>query len=220
MGVYKHRPPPRPPVCLLLLPSWREHFSLTFPDLASIVVQLLSCSWLFCDPARLPSPWNFPGKNTGVGCHFLLEEIFLSQGSGSHKPTSCVFCAGRQVLYNWATREVLASITYGQTLFFWVSRDAGFHILGWCWLSSAPFLVKHFHNPVSLLNRFHWICTSTCHLSFLPLATSVSCPIWESSATCGYYVLEMGLVQIQPSSSDKTHNRFPRLSTKEAKVAC
>ena len=23
-------------------------------------------------PARLLYPWNFPGKNTGVGCHFLL----------------------------------------------------------------------------------------------------------------------------------------------------
>ena len=24
-------------------------------------------------PARLLSPWNFPGKNTGVDCHFLLN---------------------------------------------------------------------------------------------------------------------------------------------------
>ena len=24
---------------------------------------------------------NFPGKNTGVGCHFLFQGIFLSQGS-------------------------------------------------------------------------------------------------------------------------------------------
>ena len=26
-------------------------------------------------PARLLCPWNFPGKNTGVGCHFLLQGI-------------------------------------------------------------------------------------------------------------------------------------------------
>ena len=25
-------------------------------------------------------PWNFPGKNTGMGCHFLLQGIFLIQG--------------------------------------------------------------------------------------------------------------------------------------------
>jgi len=30
---------------------------------------------------RLISPWDFPGKNTGVGFHFLLQGIFLTQGS-------------------------------------------------------------------------------------------------------------------------------------------
>ena len=24
-------------------------------------------------PTRLPYPWGSPGKNTGVGCHFLLQ---------------------------------------------------------------------------------------------------------------------------------------------------
>src|SRR5574341_867431 len=24
-------------------------------------------------PTRLPPPWDSPGKNTGVGCHFLLQ---------------------------------------------------------------------------------------------------------------------------------------------------
>ena len=27
-------------------------------------------SW---QPTRLPCPWDSPGKNTGVGCHFLLQ---------------------------------------------------------------------------------------------------------------------------------------------------
>ena len=31
--------------------------------------------------ARLLCPWNFPGKNTGMGCHALLQGIFLAQGS-------------------------------------------------------------------------------------------------------------------------------------------
>ena len=31
-------------------------------------------------PARLLYPWNSPGKHTGVGCHFLLQGIFLTQG--------------------------------------------------------------------------------------------------------------------------------------------
>ena len=27
----------------------------------------------FWQPTRLPCPWDSPGKNTGVGCHFLLQ---------------------------------------------------------------------------------------------------------------------------------------------------
>ena len=29
---------------------------------------------------RLLHPWDFPGKNTGMDCHFLLQEIFPTQG--------------------------------------------------------------------------------------------------------------------------------------------
>ena len=31
-------------------------------------------------PARLLCPRDFLGKNTGVGCHFLLQGIFGTQG--------------------------------------------------------------------------------------------------------------------------------------------
>ena len=30
---------------------------------------------------RLLCPWDCPGKNTGVACHFLLQEVFPTQGS-------------------------------------------------------------------------------------------------------------------------------------------
>ena len=32
-------------------------------------------------PAKLLCRWDFSGKNTGVGCHFLLQGIFPMQGS-------------------------------------------------------------------------------------------------------------------------------------------
>ena len=32
-------------------------------------------------PARLLCPWDSPGKNTRVGCYFLLQGIFQTQGS-------------------------------------------------------------------------------------------------------------------------------------------
>ena len=34
--------------------------------------------------ARLLYPWNFSGKNTEVGCHFLLQGTFLIRGSNPH----------------------------------------------------------------------------------------------------------------------------------------
>ena len=43
---------------------------------AAAAKSLQSCPTL-CDPiqqsTRLPHPWDSPGKNTGVGCHFLLQ---------------------------------------------------------------------------------------------------------------------------------------------------
>ena len=35
-------------------------------------------------PARLLCLWDTPGKNTGVGYHFLLQGIFLTQGANVH----------------------------------------------------------------------------------------------------------------------------------------
>ena len=31
-------------------------------------------------------PWDFPGKSTEVGCHFLLQRIFPTQGSNAGLP--------------------------------------------------------------------------------------------------------------------------------------
>ena len=31
-------------------------------------------------------PWDFPDKNTGVGCHSLIQGIFLTQGLKTNSP--------------------------------------------------------------------------------------------------------------------------------------
>ena len=36
--------------------------------------------------ARLLCPWDFPGKNTRVGCHFLLQGIFPTEGTELSSP--------------------------------------------------------------------------------------------------------------------------------------
>jgi len=35
-------------------------------------------------PGESLCPWNSPGENTGVDCHFLLQQIFLTQGLNPH----------------------------------------------------------------------------------------------------------------------------------------
>ena len=44
--------------------------------------------------ARLRGSWNFPGKNTGAGCHFLLQGIFLTQGSNPLSASSLALAGG------------------------------------------------------------------------------------------------------------------------------
>ena len=62
-------------------------------------VKSLSRAWLFATQwtvacTKLPCPWDFLGKSTGVGCHFLLQGIFPTQGSNPDLP----HC--RQTLYH------------------------------------------------------------------------------------------------------------------------
>ena len=68
-----------------------------------------SFSWSFYLSNFVVTPWTvahqvslsmgFSSKNTRVGCHFLLQRIFLTQGLiwGSF--------IGRRILYHWATSE-------------------------------------------------------------------------------------------------------------------
>ena len=61
-------------------------------------MKLLSRVRLFATPwtvacTRLLRPWEFLGKTTGVGCHFLLQGIFPTQGSNP----GLLHC--RQILY-------------------------------------------------------------------------------------------------------------------------
>ena len=55
-------------------------------------------------PARLLCPWHTPGKNTGMGCHFLLQGIFPTQETnpGLLHCWQRLLPSGRP----WAIREV------------------------------------------------------------------------------------------------------------------
>ena len=63
-------------ICTWSVPSGFLRAALASTQLLRVCV--LSCVQLF------RAPWNFPGKNTGVGCRALLQRIFPPQGSNLH----------------------------------------------------------------------------------------------------------------------------------------
>ena len=58
-------------------------------------VRLFATPWTVAQQAPL---WNSPGKNTGVGCHFLLQGIFPTQGLklGLLHCRQTLYCLGHQ----------------------------------------------------------------------------------------------------------------------------
>ena len=70
-----------------------------YPIVSSLILQFLSslcsrhcvCSHSFGSDSLRPHglsrflcPWDSTGRNTGVGSHFLLQGIFLTQGLNTH----------------------------------------------------------------------------------------------------------------------------------------
>ena len=70
-------------------------------------------------PTRLPRPWDSPGKNTGVGCHFPRDPVLqinlgqmaaislaLSEKEWKHKRNTTLFC-----IYSPAARQVASVVS-------------------------------------------------------------------------------------------------------------
>ena len=79
-------------------------------------VQLSATLWTIAC-TRLLHPWDFLGKSTGMGCHFLLQAIFLAQGSNP----GLLHC--RQTLYRLSPQGGPNSDLRTQTSSFptWIS---------------------------------------------------------------------------------------------------
>ena len=79
----------------VFVPRLGKFSALFLPSRAVLICPVVSNSlrprglW----PTRLLCPWDSPGKNTGVGCHALLQGIFPAQGLNPGLP----HC--RQILY-------------------------------------------------------------------------------------------------------------------------
>ena len=66
---------------------------------------------------RLRCPWDYPGKNTGVGCHFLLQcrkvksESEVASASTGQRPLDCPVPARVTSLVGYLVSEALSGPT-------------------------------------------------------------------------------------------------------------
>ena len=94
-----------------------ELWGVTLFICVCVCVCVLSCVWLFVAPwtvARHLCPWDLPGKNTGVGCHFLLQGNLPSPGT---EPTSLVLPALSRGFFTTAPLWEVTSFFYVAGLF-------------------------------------------------------------------------------------------------------
>ena len=89
-------------------------------------------------PTRLPCPWDSPGKNTGVGCHFLLQcmkvksesvvaQLFLtlSDPTDCSLPGSCIHRILQARVLEWVT-IAFSNLTSQILRKYFVSRYAAY----------------------------------------------------------------------------------------------
>ena len=122
---------------------------------------LLSCVQHFAvpwtvQPTRLLCPWDSPGKNTGVGIHYLLQGIFLTQGLNLGLP----HC--RKILYHLNHKTTDRQMKLG---IFSFSLKGSISQLLWSiassitlvcpWVGKIPWRRKRLPIPVLWPGEFH-----------------------------------------------------------------
>ena len=99
-------------------------------------------------PARLLRPWDFPDKNTGVGCHFLLQGIFLNQGSNPyllHWQADSLLLS-HQGSTAWHTKVPSAAVSILQT-YHWPSSTFALNFYEFFLFSPSPSQLSE-HRPL------------------------------------------------------------------------
>ena len=120
--------------------TWLSNFHRTFKLLCrcesesfSVMSDCLPSHGL--KPTRLPFPYDFPSKNTRMGCHALLQGIFPTQVSNL-----CLLCPLHY-------RQILYPLSYlGSPLYGWNKFD-----YSWTLLRKLPLAV--IHSSKQMINR-------------------------------------------------------------------
>ena len=117
------------------------------------------CNHMDCSLLGFLHPWDFPGKSTGVGCHFLLQRIFSTQGSNPGLPhcRKMLYYLSHQSGFIFASFPFYASINL-------LTISFSLHFCGTTlpWLSSYMFI--------------HFSLVSVFRLIFFSFSLNVSYP--------------------------------------------
>ena len=154
-------------------------------------------------PTRLLCPWDFPGKNTGGGCHFHLQGIFLTQGSN----LDLLHC--RQILYHLSHQGSQLDFNYTPTIFLlWGLGKHNFSVLSSSfviWNINRSYLIELFWEltEISYTKNLEWCLTergiikvlyiiNTILINLCIILTLTLIPHWttcssQSRQTCSYH---------------------------------
>ena len=94
-------------------------------------------------------PWDLPGKSTGVGCHFLLQRIFPTQGSN----LGLQHC--RQMLYLLSHQLLKDTIMFSSDQFSSVVQSSPTIVRPMDW--SMPGFPVHHQLPEFTQTHVHWV---------------------------------------------------------------
>ena len=93
----------------------------TFFSLPAAAKSLLLCPTLVWphkwQPTRLRRPWDSPGKNTGVGCHFLLQCMKVKSEWRSSVDLAKIWLLRLAFLWTWWYCNLITT-SYTNNLFF------------------------------------------------------------------------------------------------------
>ena len=109
-------------------------------------------------PTRLPRPWDSPGKNTGVDCHFLLQCMKVENESEVAQSTLRLPLSGLKAFSGLQAPLFPASLPGLNFLRFFsavtATPSAGSHLLPPCWAGALVL------SPVLLANAsaFRGLC--------------------------------------------------------------
>ena len=145
--------------------QWKKARNVTVGMCSLSRVQFFGIPWTVTHPVPLSCPFDFTGNNSGVGCHFLLQGIYLIWGLNNiqiacfyllllRKEYMCDYMLNLYTAYLWKDIWIIGSFQVAVVL----------KILLCLW---------HFHVWLLALTRFHdTLGQGSCSvLPYIPMCT-------------------------------------------------